>query len=255
MERDKMDAAKNAIDRPGVWGMVLAAGLGTRMRPLTNDIPKALAPLSGAPLIHRPLGWLRANGIRRVVINTHYLGHMIEEALGDGADLGLRVSYSREEEILGAGGGVGRARRIFGDSRLVLVNTDTIQDVDLAAMMERHERAGAAATMAVVPWRAGYTPVWVGQDGKVKDIGADFEEMEGRADVSARVFAGVSIIEPSLTAMLPGDREASLVTSGFNPAIETGMGVAAFRHDGYWRAVDDVEGLEAANRDAAEGLI
>ena len=93
--------------------MILAAGLGTRLRPLTDTIPKPLLPVGGTPLVLWNLLLLRANGIQEVIINLHYLGAMIEEALGDGSRWNMRITYSYEPELLGTGGGAENRRMVF----------------------------------------------------------------------------------------------------------------------------------------------
>jgi len=111
--------------------MVLAAGLGTRLRPQTERTPKALVPVANRPMIHYPLFWLKSRGFSEVIINTHHFGEMLEAELGDGSSQGLKLAYSREEILLGTGGGIGRARKLFGRTRFVVINADTIIDADL----------------------------------------------------------------------------------------------------------------------------
>jgi NDP-sugar pyrophosphorylase family protein len=93
--------------------MILAAGFGTRLRPLTNTIPKPLLPVGGTPLIVWNLLLLRRHGIRDVIINLHHLGELIEKELGDGSTVGMRISYSHEPTILGTGGGLKQAESFF----------------------------------------------------------------------------------------------------------------------------------------------
>ena len=97
--------------------MILAAGLGTRLRPLTNTIPKPLLPVGGTPLIVWNLLLLKRHGFHQVVINLHHLGPLIEQALGDGSKFGLRIIYSREPVILGTGGGIKQVESLFRESR------------------------------------------------------------------------------------------------------------------------------------------
>ena len=106
--------------------MILAAGFGTRLRPLTNTVPKALVPVAGRPLIEYSLLFLKAYGIENVVINLHHLGEKIREALGDGSAYGLRITYSPEDPILESGGGIKNAQPFLDGETFLVLNCDTI---------------------------------------------------------------------------------------------------------------------------------
>jgi NDP-sugar pyrophosphorylase family protein len=140
-----------AEERPR-HAVVLAAGIGTRLRPLTYARAKPAIPVAGVPLIRRTLGWLASHGVTDIVINLHYLPDTIAAAAGDGGDLGVRVRYSWEQpRILGSAGGVRQALSIIGASSFFIVNGDTICRLDLEALAAAHRRSGAGITMAVAP--------------------------------------------------------------------------------------------------------
>lgn len=145
--------------------MVLAAGLGTRLRPLTLARAKAAAPVDGEPLVRRTIAWLTRQGITDLVVNLHHKPETITAVVGDGSDLGARVRYSWESPVLGSAGGprhalplllsasqAGAASKSHTDEggTCVLVNGDTLTTVDLAAMIEQHRRTGADVTMALI---------------------------------------------------------------------------------------------------------
>ena len=131
--------------------LVLTAGLGTRLRPLTLARAKAAAPVDGEPLARRTIRWLVAHGVRDLVLNLHHRPESITAAVGDGADLGARVRYSWESPVLGSAGGPRHALPLLVDHTFVLVNGDTLTDVDLPAMIRRHHESGALVTMALMP--------------------------------------------------------------------------------------------------------
>jgi NDP-sugar pyrophosphorylase family protein len=131
--------------------LVLAAGLATRLRPLSLVRAKAALPVAGTPLVRRILERLAAAGVRDAVVNLHYLPQTITALVGDGTDLGVRVRYSWEMPVLGSAGGPRRALPLLGSSTFLIVNGDTLTDVDLDALVDAHRRAGALVTMAVVP--------------------------------------------------------------------------------------------------------
>ena len=138
----------------GVRALVLTAGLGTRLRPLTLVRAKGAVPVNGEPLARRVALWLAANGYRDLVFNLHHHPASIAACLGDGSDLGVRVRYSWEQPVLGSAGGPRHALPLLTDDgreRFLIVNGDTLTDVDLAAMERAHDASGALVTMALIP--------------------------------------------------------------------------------------------------------
>jgi NDP-sugar pyrophosphorylase family protein len=134
--------------------LVLAAGLGTRLRPLTLARAKPALPVGGEPLIRRILAWLAGEGVTDAVINLHYLPETIAAVVGDGSDLGVRVRYSWEQPIvLGSGGGPRHALPIVGASPFFIVNGDVLTDLALAPLAGAHLQSGAMVTMALMPNR------------------------------------------------------------------------------------------------------
>jgi mannose-1-phosphate guanylyltransferase len=138
--------------------LVLAAGLGTRLQPLTLARAKAAAPVDGEPLARRTIRWLVGHGVRDFVLNLHHKPESITAAVGDGSDLGARVRYSWESPVLGSAGGPRHALPLLldagepgGTGTFVLVNGDTLTDVDLPAMVAEHRRTGPLVTMALIP--------------------------------------------------------------------------------------------------------
>ena len=130
--------------------LVLTAGLGTRLRPLTCVRAKAAVPVNGEPLAARIIRWLVSRGISDLVLNLHHLPESLAALIGDGSDLGARVRYSWEQPILGSAGGPRHALSLLTDPFLI-VNGDTLTDVDLGALAAAHAASGAEVTMAVIP--------------------------------------------------------------------------------------------------------
>ena len=131
--------------------LVLTAGLATRLRPLSRVRAKAALPVAGRPLVHRIIHWLGDAGIRDLVLNLHHLPHTIAALVGDGAALNARVRYSWEVPVLGSAGGPRRALPLLDASPFLIVNGDTLTNVDLRAALDRHRRSDALVTMALVP--------------------------------------------------------------------------------------------------------
>ena len=178
--------------------LVLAAGLGTRLRPLTLCRAKAAVPVAGVPLIRRHLTRLASQGVRDVVVNLHHRPESIAAVVGDGVALGCRVRYSWERELLGPAGGPRRALPLL-DARFFLVNVDTLCDVDLREMLEAHVALGARVTLAVTPNPAPhrYGGVLVDPDGWVTGFARAGDPREPPH------FVGVQIVDASVFTSLP----------------------------------------------------
>jgi mannose-1-phosphate guanylyltransferase len=179
--------------------LVLCAGLATRLRPLSLVRAKAALPVAGEPLVRRIVAWLAAAGIHDVVINLHHLPETITGVVGDGADLGVRVRYSWENPVLGSAGGPARALPLMGAERFLVVNGDTLTNLDIAPLVEEHTRSGALVTMALVPNHAPekYSGMAVAADGAITGV-----VPRGSREPSYH-FYGVQVIEAPALAPVP----------------------------------------------------
>ncbi len=142
------------MGKPFPWpALVLTAGLATRLRPLSSVRAKAALPVAGEVLVLRILRWLRRSGVTRVVLNLHHRAETITREVGDGSAIGLEARYSWEPEVLGSAGGPARALPLLEADRFLIVNGDTLADVDLTALAAQHVDTNAVVTMAVVDAR------------------------------------------------------------------------------------------------------
>ncbi len=234
--------------------MILAAGLGTRLRPLTNSIPKPLLPVAGRPLIVWNLLLLKRYGVTDVIINLHYLGHQIEQVLGDGAWLGMRLSYSQEPLILGTGGGIKQAEPYFQGQPVLIMNADTLLDLDLGDVMRAHQRHRPLVTMVL---RAdaeaeAWGPVDVDKDDRVLRINK--QGMAGPSAAATYMFAGVHLLDPRILADVP-EGQASSIIEPYVRALARGETIRGFRMDGYWSDIGTPERYAQAQQDAKDGRI
>jgi NDP-sugar pyrophosphorylase family protein len=210
--------------------MVLAAGLGTRMRPLTLLKAKPALPVLNRPLIHWTLDLLARHRVKEVMVNLHHLPSTVIRAVGDGAAFGLRVSYSRERRILGTGGGPRQVRDFFGEAPFLLVNGDVVFDFDLGLLVRRHRESGARATLALCesPDVRRYGAVTLGRGGWVESFGG-----HASSNGTGAFFAGVHVVDPSLLDRLPLGVSDS-VRDLYIPLIREGGGVLGVRVRGPW---------------------
>ena len=149
--------------------MVLAAGLGTRLRPITYTMPKPMVPVANRPVMEHILLLLAKHGFSEVVANLHWFPELIEERFGDGSDYGLALTYSREEQLLGTSGGVRNVSEFLGDSFLV-ISGDALTDIDLRAMRAAHEAHDGIATLATkrVADTSQFGVAITGSDGRIQ---------------------------------------------------------------------------------------
>jgi NDP-sugar pyrophosphorylase family protein len=173
--------------------LILAAGHGTRLQPLSSVRAKPALPVAGVPLIARTLESLRAAGIRRVVINLHSCASSVTRIVGDGTPFDLDVRYSWETEVLGSAGGPARAIPLLAADRFLIANGDMITNVDVQALANRHVETNALVTMAVIDGRRGYNGVVADANGIVRGFGREPGAFHfiGVQAVNAAVFAGL----------------------------------------------------------------
>jgi NDP-sugar pyrophosphorylase family protein len=218
--------------------MLLAAGLGVRMRPLSGLRAKAALPVLNRPLAQWTLECLARNGVKHVVVNLHHRPASVTAALGDGSAFGLRVVYSREHRLLGTGGGPRQVRSFFGDAPFFVVNGDVWFDFDLRRLMARHRASGALATLALKPNPAPriYSPVITGRGGRVRSIAGRPRREAGLVSL----FTGVHVLDPALLDRLePGPSDS--VLDLYVPLLAEGQPLAGVRVEGPWHDLGSPE--------------
>jgi mannose-1-phosphate guanylyltransferase len=211
--------------------MVLAAGLGLRMRPLTLLRAKAVLPVLNRPLIHWTLELLRRHGVTDVIINLHHLPSTVRRSVGDGRTLGLRVSYSFERKILGTAGGPRKVRRFFGDEPFLLVNGDVLFDFDLSDLVRRHASSGARATLALTAHRKveAYGGIVTGPGGFIRALAGLPRPVTG----PPLLFTGVHVVDPDLLdGLRPGPSDS--VRDLYVPLVAEGQRLLGVRVSGAW---------------------
>jgi NDP-sugar pyrophosphorylase family protein len=208
--------------------LVLTAGLATRLRPLSLVRAKAALPIGDRAIVQRILEWLAAHRVGDVVLNLHHLPHTISRIVGDGTAEGVRVRYSWEMPVLGSAGGPRRALPLIGSSTFLIVNGDTLTDVDLRGLVAAHRESGALVTMAVVPNAepAKYGGVVV-RDG----AGVVGFTRAGSREASFH-FIGVQVVEGAVFASLPDNIPAESVKDLYPALIASQPGsIRAFISD------------------------
>lgn len=240
--------------------MVLAAGQGTRLRPLTDQVPKALIRVAGRPMIEYPLLLLKHYGIRDIVINLHHLGAQIESHLGDGAQLGLQIIYSREPELLDTGGGLLKARPFLQDGTFVLINTDVLIDLPLSELIIFHRKKAAAVTLVLRPDPLAdqYGSMEVDADGRVRRF-LDTRMAPALPSPAAKLmFTGVQILEPKIFDYMDsasGIRKFSMTKNTYPRMLSQSERLFGFQFEGFWQDLGTVERIREVEEKMALGAV
>jgi NDP-sugar pyrophosphorylase family protein len=241
--------------------MVLAAGLGTRLRPLTDDRPKALVEVGGRTMLEITLERLRAIGVRDVIVNVHHYADSVIEYLRAHANFGMNLEISREEQLLDTGGGLKKAAWFFlqdgSDEPFLLHNVDVISTIDFGAMASFHRESGALATLAVQN-RETSRYLLFDQEGRLCGRRAGHagaaEFVRACEDPAALAFSGIHVISPRLLTMMDEGDVFSIIATYLRLAAG-GEKIAGFRADGYrWRDLGKPDNVREASREIADGL-
>jgi len=239
--------------------MILAAGLGTRLRPLTNDRPKALVEVAGHTLLEITLGRLASFGIREVIVNVHHFADMVVRYLEKNRTFGMRIEISREDDLLDTGGGLKKAAWFFenSDEPFILHNVDVISTIDLARMLKFHKEKNAIATLAA---QARETSRHLLFDEKNELCGRRMKDqapemVRAAYHAKALAFSGVHVISPRFLPMMTEEGVFSIINSYLRVAGQ-GEKIIGFPADEYyWRDLGKPENVAQAAKDAGTGLI
>jgi NDP-sugar pyrophosphorylase family protein len=233
--------------------MVLAAGLGTRLRPLTNDRPKALVEVAGRTLLELTLMRLRSFGIRDVIINVHHFADVVVDYLREHDDFGMEIAISREDVLLDTGGGLKKAAWFFledhSEEPFILHNVDVLSTIDLARMVEFHRTQQALVTLAVQDRSTSRYLLFDSQMqlcGRRAGRDGALEMVRPVTEVGAFAFSGIHVVSAGLLSMLTEDGAFSIITSYLRLA-GAGKRIQAFRADEYsWRDMGTPENIARA---------
>jgi NDP-sugar pyrophosphorylase family protein len=224
---------------------VLTAGFGTRLEPLSRIRAKPAVPIAGQPLVSRIIRWLTGQHVRNLVLNLHHLPETITRQVGDGSGLGARVRYSWEFPLLGSAGGPRKALPLLPDRDFLIINGDTLTEVDLTALAASHRESGALVTLAVLADRALVTRY----GGVVTDAqGIVHGFVPKGASAVGYHFVGVQMVHPSVFAGLPLNEPAETTRGVYRDVIAERPGsIRAFLAAGaFWDVGTPADYLEAA---------
>jgi len=244
--------------------MILAAGLGTRLRPLTNDRPKALVEVAGRTLLEITLRRLASCGIRDVIVNVHHHADMVVDYLKKSDNFGMRIEISREDVLLDTGGGLKKAAWFFledssqSDEPFLLHNVDVLSTIDVQRMVEFHKANQALATLAAQDRETSRYLLFDEQNrlcGRRAGRDQEPEIVRPSKETQALAFSGVHVISPRFLERMTEDGKFSIITSYLRLAGE-GANICAFRADKYyWRDLGKPENIAQAATDVKQQVL
>jgi dTDP-glucose pyrophosphorylase len=229
------------VERPN-WAVIMAGGEGTRLRPITEHLPKPMIPVAGRPILERLVLHLVGHGISRIFLSINYLGHLVEEHFGGGGKFGCRIEYLREAQPLGTGGPLSLLPEAPHDSLLVM-NGDLLTRVDIASLLQHHTQRGNTITVAMDEYT--HTVPF----GCLEVYGDRISRLEEKPVMTRMINAGIYVMLPKVVGWVPRD-QAFPVTALIDQAINLGEPVGAFRIAEDWIDVGQKDQL----RQAREGI-
>jgi len=235
--------------------MILAAGFGTRLRPLTNVLPKPLFPILNQPILEHTLHFLKSHGIRKTAINLHHKPENIINYFGDGKRFEMDLHYSREEKILGTAGGIKKLQDFFKDDSFWVINSDILTDVDLSDALEFHKEKKSKLTLVVrqVFNTEKYRPIKLDDDGRIVNFLG--HSIMNSKDVTQVMFTGIQIVEPDIFSRIPENKFYGTTEDVFPEMIKDGLPVYGYLHHGYWADIGTRETYIQAQADALDGRL
>ncbi|HEX2707136.1 MAG TPA: NDP-sugar synthase [Solirubrobacterales bacterium] len=245
--------------------MVLAAGLGTRLRPITYEMPKPMVPVLNRPVMEHILRLLARHGFGQTIANLHWFPELIEARFGDGSSCGVELSYRREEQLLGTSGGVRNAAEFLRESFLV-ISGDALTDIDLTAMREFHESHDAIATLATkrVEDTSQFGVAITGADGRIQGFQEKPDPAEALSDLAN---CGIYMFRSEIFDFFPDPGTSKAAGRGDPPGfadwamdvfprlLDGDVPFYSYEIDGYWNDIGNLEELRGGNLDALSGAV
>lgn len=214
--------------------MILAAGVGSRLQPLTKILPKPLIPLLNIPLLDYTLQWLQEHGVQDVMINLHHLPTLIPGRYGNGATRNMHIHYSYESELLGSAGAVRKVEEFWEKEPLLVIHGDVLLEIDLNEYIHFHQEEGAIATLALVPFhrKHGYGIIRTDEEGRIQQF------LEATGDLKGTLrwgtFSGMQILEPEIRSFIPPHRFWVLTESVYPELVHRALPFFGYYTCGDW---------------------
>jgi mannose-1-phosphate guanylyltransferase len=232
--------------------MVMAAGLGTRLRPLTYGLPKPMVPVANRPVMEHILRLLPRHGFERAIANLHWFPELIRDRFADGSALGIELTYSYEEELLGTAGGVRNVAEYFGSEPFLVMAGDALTDIDLAALRAAHDANGGIATLAVkrVQNVSEFGVVIADSDGRIQGFQEKPDPAEALSDLASCM---IYMLSPEIFDYFPDQPAVDFALDVFPALLDNDVPFHVHEIDAYWNDVGSLPEYLQGNLDALQG--
>ena len=232
--------------------MILAAGVGSRMHPLTRTLPKPLVPIVNRPVMEHIIRLLHRHGFDDIIVNVHYLGDQIMERFGDGSALGVRITYSVEDQLWGDAGSVKRCEEFFGNETFLVIGGDDLADIDLTRLVENHRQKKALASIALslVDDPSEYGIVLINEEGRITKF---LEKPKGEVIFSNTANTGVYVFEPEALDLIPRNVFYLFGKNFFPQMLAQNRPIYGYLTASYWMDVGNLAMYQQAHIDALGG--
>lgn len=234
--------------------MILAAGVGSRLDPLTRNVPKPMVPVINRPVIEHIVEKLKKHGVTDIMVNLHYLGDVIKTYLGDGAKWGVNICYAQEDRLWGDAGSVKRAEEFLRDGTFLVVGGDDISDIDLSRLVKHHKDKKAVATIALslVDDPSEYGIVLMNERGRITRF---LEKPKGEVIFSNTANTGIYVFEPEVFDVIPRGVSYGFGNNVFPQLLEQKKPLFGYLTSAYWKDVGNLQVYRKTHYDALEGRV
>lgn len=234
--------------------MILAAGVGSRLDPLTRNVPKPMVPILNRPVIEHIVDKLKKHGFTEIMVNLHYLGDVIKAHLGDGKKFGVQIKYAQEDRLWGDAGSVKRAEEFLRDGTFLVVGGDDISDIDLSRLLKYHKDKKALSTIALslVDDPSEYGIVLMNEKGRITRF---LEKPKGEVIFSNTANTGVYLFEPEVFDVIPRGVSFGFGHNVFPQLLEQKKPLFGYLTSSYWRDVGNLQVYRRTHNDVLEGRV
>ena len=237
--------------------MILGAGIGSRLDPLTRSLPKPLVPIVGKPVMGHLVDLLKKHGFTDIMVNVQYLGHRIEESLGDGSAYGVRIYYSREDKLWGDAGGVKRCESFFADApddTFLVIGGDDLTDTDISAIVHAHKAKGAVATLGVTPVDdpSEYGIVVADDNGFI----TRFQEKPKKGEAFSNLAnTGIYVFSTRVFNYIPAETFFGFGNNVFPALLAADEPMLSVPSEAYWKDVGNLAIYRQSQRDVIDNKV
>jgi len=227
--------------------IILSAGFGKRMLPLTETIPKPLLPIAGIPIIRRTIDNLASFGITEIVINLHHLVDEVKRTLTPPPP-GIQIYFTEEAEILGTAGGIKAAQNILGDSDFIVINSDIIAEIDFKDLVKQHKKKDALTTMVLRQdsYAEKYGPIEIDNNGKIRRF-LNKPDLDNNIQLAKYMFTGIQIMSPRFLEKIPNTGYSDISKDIYPKLVAAKEGLYGYVTEGYWTDIGTPETYLVAN--------